>query len=346
MPWFWWAGQSNHEDPTKSLDPSLKEFLKEQQPRPYVPAEPPQKIDEPQQDSQPEVALPDTNKTYEDRPVPPESLYQDGRYAHIWKTYTPQTQIAATTSTAVDRINQAKKDRKREIHRASLENCAFEEEIRQECLNGQNVTSRFRATMTMCNEETKQYTRCYQLQSKFLQALGYMSGLDSDAEHEERIQMHADKLYHRMMDYEAEVEDAKRNHKPIPPLTSVFDPKRPAPTIEQMDVPVAVQARMDAPLHELPPHERELAARAALQEAKIKTSDTAEYQKFAHTMNDERKQRQSKIAKIMGEPIAKWFIPDPEILDKRFDESMKDLRFDRDIWRDDVSPAGSKGSKG
>lgn len=348
MPWFGWASKSNQDDPTKSLDPSLKDFLDKQQPRPYVPAEPPKKAEDASSESQAEVVLPDTNKVYEDRPVPRESLFQDGRYAHLWKTYTPQADISATTSTPVERITTAKKDRKRAVHRAALENCAFEEEIRQECLNGQNVASRFRATVTMCNQETKQYTRCYTLQAKFLQALGFMSSLEPNEEHEERIQMHADKLYHKMMDYEAAVEEATRDNKPIPPLTSVFNSNRPAPTLEQMNVPETMQARMDTPLHELPPHERELAARAALQEAKIRTSDASEFDRYTRTMNEERKQRQAKVSKILGEPIAKFFIPDPEAMGKRFDESVKDVKFDRDIWSDGAgsevaAPERSKG---
>lgn len=343
MPWYWWGGKSDQNDPTKSLDPSLKDFLDKQQPRPYVPAETPKRTEQPKVESTLEAVLPDTNKTYEERPVPKESLFQDGRYAHLWKTYTPQQAIVSTTQTPVERITAAKKNRKRALHRAALENCAFEEEIRQDCLNGQNVTNRFRATATLCNDETKQYTRCYTLQSKFLEALGYMSAIETNEDHEERVQMHADKLYHRMMDYEAAVADAERNNTPIPPLTSVFNPDRPAPTLEQMDVPETVRARMVTPLHELPPHERELAARAALQEAKIKTSDLYEFDQYSRTMNEQRLQRQASVARILGEPIAKFFIPDPEAMEKKFDESMKDINFDRDIWSDQKSqPANTK----
>jgi hypothetical protein len=335
MPWYWWGGSGNQGDPTKNLDPSLKDFLDKQQPRPYVASEPPKKLPEPTKESTVEAVLPDTNKIHQDQPVPKESLYQDGRYAHLWKTYAPQADIESTTMSPVERITAAKKNRKRALHRAALENCAFEEELRQECLNGQNVTSRFRATMTMCNDETKQYTRCYSLQSKFLQALGYMSNTMPDDDHEERIQMHADKLYHKMMDYEAEVEDATRSNRPIPPLTSVFNSSRPAPTLEEMNVPEAVRAQMETPLHELPPHERELAARAALQQAKIKTSDLSEFDSYARTMNEERLQRQAMASRILGEPIAKFFIPDPEVAREKLDESLKVANFDRDVWASD-----------
>lgn len=333
MPWYWWGGKSEESDPAAALNPELKQFLKEQQPRPYIPADshtsPPQSQPKPQPESKEPIP-----PTQEDQTVPPQSLYQDGRYAHLWKTYVPSSTIEAATTTPIDRIQAAKKERKQGIHRAALENCAFEEEIRQQCLSGQNMASRFKGTLTMCNDETKQYNRCYQLQAKFLQALGYMSTYDSTDDFEERIQMHADKLYHRMMDYEAAVDEAKRNHTPIPPLTSVFHPNRPAPTLEEMDMPQPMQARMKTPLSDLPPHERELAARAALQEAKIATSNMDEFHEYATTKNDERQRRQTMLGRIFGEPIAKFFIPDPENAPSKPDGSQR-IGFDREIWREE-----------
>lgn len=174
------------------------------------------------------------------------------------------------------------------------------------------MASRFKGTLTMCNEETKQYTRCYQLQAKFLQALGYMSNYEADDDQLERIQMHADKLYHRMMDYEADVEDAKRNNKPIPPLASIFNPNQPAPTADQMDVPEAVQARMTTPLHELAPHERELAAQAALTERNIKINDAEQFYAYSASIEEDRIRRRGWISKILGDPIANLIIPVPE----------------------------------
>ena len=51
---------------------------------------------------------------------------------------------------------------------------------------------------------------------RFLKALGYLSTYDRPAEVDEQIQMHADSLYHRMLDQERAVEAAKAAGEPIP----------------------------------------------------------------------------------------------------------------------------------
>lgn len=197
------------------------------------------------------------------------------------------------------------------IHRAALENCAFEEEIRRNCFTSGAFKERARARMTMCRQETKAFNRCFQLQAKFLQALGYLTSADSSDEDEEKIQMHADKLYHRMMDYERAVEEAKLNEDPIPPLSSLFDPSRPAPSLEQLQLPKGMEQQMKKPLHELPPHERELAVRAALQEAKMAHLYKDDFENYALEMNEKRKERQQWLIQQFGEPIGKFIIPDP-----------------------------------
>jgi hypothetical protein len=330
------------------LDDDLKQFLKDQQPRPYVPAESSvdaSKLEEaPIASSQPPASVLTSTLSPEDRPLPKESLFQDGRYKHIWKTYIPQDELEAATATPVERVMAAKKDRNRTIHKAALENCAFEEEMQQDCFKGGSLTDRVRGRVTMCNQETKAFNRCYQLQAKFLQALGYMGNSWSTAEDEEKIQMHADKLYHRMMDYEAEAEEAKRNNQPVPPLSSLFNPTRPAPTIEQMALPQAMEEKMKKPLHEYPPHERELAARAALQEARLSDLYAEDLFKFSVSMNEERKARQTWLTRVFGDSIGKFLIPDPP--------SELDIKpytpeeLEREIWKDDLRHVQESGKRG
>ncbi|OAL29449.1 hypothetical protein AYO20_09186 [Fonsecaea nubica] len=341
MGWFW-GGRNAQNDPAKALDDDLKQFLKEQQPRPYVPAEAPAEPSEPPQNLAPtskpsEQTVADAAQPPEDKPLPKESLFQDGRYKHIWKTYIPQDEIIAATSTPVERVLSARKDRNQSIHKAALENCAFEEEMQQICLKGGNVTDRIRGRMTMCHEETKAFNRCYTLQAKFLQALGYMTNAGSSAEDEEKIQMHADKLYHRMMDYEAQVDEAKRNNQPIPPLSSLFNPSRPAPTLEQMALPRAMEDKMKKPLHEYPPHERELAARAALQEAKLTDLYAEDLFKYSVTMNEDRKNRQVFLTRVFGETIGKFLIPDPPKDPNIKPYSIEQL--EREIWKEEDRPS-------
>ena len=309
MSWFW-GNKTSRSDPTASLSPELKDFLDNQQRRPYITSE----ASIPKSDlKSPELAPQTTNTDFNDgqQPLPRESLFQDGRYKDLWKTYVPQGTIEAASTTPVERIIAARKDRRQSVHRAAMENCAFENELQLNCLHSGDLINRTRARLTMCRQETKAFNRCFQLQAKFLQALGYLSDLQSTDADEERIQMHADKLYHRMMDYEAAVEEAKQTKKPIPPLASVFEPDRPAPAMEELEIPRSLENNLSKPVGELPPQERELTVRAALQESKMSHAYASEYNKFALEKNEERKSRQSWLIKAFGEPIGKFIIPDP-----------------------------------
>ena len=110
---------------------------------------------------------------------------------------------------------------------------------------------------------------------------------------------------------EKAVEEARLNDDPIPPLSSVFDPSRPAPSLEQLDLPKKMERQMKTPLSELPPHERELAVRAVLQEARMAHLFKEDFQTYAFEMNEKRKERQQWLIKKFGEPIGKFIIPDP-----------------------------------
>ena len=174
MSWFW-GSKSKQDDPTQSLDADLKKFLDEQQPKPYTPTQLPAapSSDAIEAAKKPLFENPDSNKIHQDRPLPKESLFQDGRYAHLWKTYTPQMDVDAATEKPTDIITRTRKDRKSTISSASLENCAFEQELKEQCL-GLGMKGKLKSRMTMCEEETKTWNRCFTLQGQFLQALGYM----------------------------------------------------------------------------------------------------------------------------------------------------------------------------
>lgn len=330
MSWFW--GKKKEDDPTKSLDSDLKQFLDSQQPRPYT------TVDQTKTDTakaqEPEDLKPKTRAELspDERALPAQSLYQDGRYKHLWKTYVPQSDYEVETSPA-QRVMDAKKERKNSLVQAALENCAFEEELKRSCYKEGTTLERIRGRVTLCSRETKAFNRCFQLQAKFLQALGYAGSVYSTAEEDERIQMHADKLYHRMMDYEAAVDDAKAKGEPIPPLTSVFNPDRPAPTIEQINLPKNLEKGLKTPLKDLPPHEREVAARAILEETKVAQTYADDFFKYTTTLNEGRLDRQKKLVAAFGPTLGKFFIPDApgEHEIKTYDTKQ----LERDFWKDD-----------
>ena len=64
----------------------------------------------------------------------------------------------------------------------------------------------------MCKGRNKEFMRCYTMQARFLKALGFggmvTTGVGGE---EERIQMHADRLYHEMLDREERSEEVKKN---------------------------------------------------------------------------------------------------------------------------------------
>ena len=103
-------------------------------------------------------------------------------------------------------VLSAYKERKRSIGKAALENCAAVHFTLDECFRNGN----WRQRMNMCRHETQALDRCYSMNSRFLKALGYLSAMDRGGEEEERIQMHADKLYLGMLGEEEERKRAKR----------------------------------------------------------------------------------------------------------------------------------------
>lgn len=153
------------------------------------------------------------------------------------------------------------KERRAQIGRAALENCAIELEAQSDCWRGK--TGGIRGRMTLCRQETRKLERCYVMQSvsidelffsgtidvcvgggerlkmantieillqRFLKALGYLSQYERPPEVDEEIQMHADTLYHRMLAQEAAIEEAKASSKPIPTFPPIFSTPLPKTT--------------------------------------------------------------------------------------------------------------------
>ncbi|KAL8847892.1 MAG: hypothetical protein Q9221_007067 [Calogaya cf. arnoldii] len=238
MGWFsGWFGsntstKSNTNDPLRDLDPTLRDFLDKESPVKYQTSAPPPSPPPPKAAHEPtsEQASNNGDPPSTASVVPPESLYQDGRYAHLWSSYRSRGEIESETKTDQEKLMdvlEAYKSRKAMIGKAALENCALEQTALSECF----TNGSWGQTMTMCRAENGAFTRCYTMQARFLKALGYLSAHDRPAEVDERIQMHADKLYHRMLDQERAVEAAKKSGLPIPEFPPLIDPSNsPAPT--------------------------------------------------------------------------------------------------------------------
>ncbi|KAK3702420.1 hypothetical protein LTR37_014886 [Vermiconidia calcicola] len=239
MGWFWDSkpSQSSTGDEAYSkLDPTLRDFLDKesssqqasQTPIPESRERAPRSADGAPTTYRSQIGINTPGLSVENQnsippenqpAVPPESLYQDGRYAHLWKTYRSQSSIDATSKTDQDRlldVVDAYRDRKAAIGRAALENCVMEQIAEKDCFAGGG----WKKYMGMCRTENKAFNRCYTMQSRFLKALGYLSYQHTSDEEEEKIQMHADKLYTEMLQREASIEEAKKAGQEAPK----FDP--------------------------------------------------------------------------------------------------------------------------
>ncbi|KAL9018757.1 MAG: hypothetical protein Q9185_003987 [Variospora sp. 1 TL-2023] len=243
MGWFsGWFGDNNSpqnandDDPLRNLDPSLREFLDKESPAKYeasTPSPPPpqsqhrpstQAKPTPQQPSSTSTAEEEKSDTSTPRPsVPSESLFPDGRYAHLWKTYRPRAEVENALKSDQEKLMdllEGYQSRKARIGKAAMENCALEQEAMSDCYRHGG----WKQTMTMCRKENKAFERCYTMQARFLKALGYLSAEDRPADVDEQIQMHADTLYHRMLAQEAAAASAKANNLPAPTFEPLISP--------------------------------------------------------------------------------------------------------------------------
>ncbi|KAJ4421015.1 hypothetical protein N0V85_000360 [Neurospora sp. IMI 360204] len=236
--WFGSSSSSDESDPLGKLDPKLREFLARESPVKYTTQ---QEQEQQQQSQHPSSSTPakapvptatdkqqqqqqqQTQDEQQQQPaVPRASLYQDGRYAHLWKTYRPQYEIEAETKTDHEKLMdvlEGFKERKAMIGKAALENCAEEQLDWNNCMKFGSWADR----ATMCRDTVRKFERCYNMQSKLLKALGYLQTYDRSPEVDEDIQMHADVLYHRMLDQEAEIEKCKAEGRPVPAFPSLFE---------------------------------------------------------------------------------------------------------------------------
>ncbi|KAK4172211.1 hypothetical protein QBC36DRAFT_338407 [Triangularia setosa] len=246
MGWFdGWFGPSSNDasDPLAHLDPKLREFLQKEAPVKYTPSSeqnpqapiiPPHR----QLDAQSQKEQENASQSS----VPPESLFPDGRYAHLWKTYTPQSTIEAATKTDHEKLMDvldSYKDRKAAIGRAALENCADEQFTWATCMKSGGVKAR----LTMCSDDVKKFERCYNNQSRLLKALGYLNTYGRSAEDDERIQMRADELYHQMLRQEEEIKKAKEEGRQAPEFRSVLEEAAKVRAKQQGNVAAAAAAQ-------------------------------------------------------------------------------------------------------
>lgn len=159
MGWFWSGSQS---DPVKKLDPSLREYLEQETPDKYVPAP------ELKQPAPAPTPLPESKESASpsEPKVPAASLFQDGRYADLWKTY--KAPVIADESSGVrgaERVIEKFKERGNTVQRAAMENCALEHEDLTYCFQRGNWRKQIESRLTLCAAENRTFSRCFLTQT-------------------------------------------------------------------------------------------------------------------------------------------------------------------------------------
>jgi hypothetical protein len=179
MGWFWGSSDSNDDgkskDPLRDLDPSLRDFLKKESPVKYDSSNPPSNSkpapSEPSGEARKQLenaaeGKPAYSENGSAPAVPEQSLYKDGRYAHLWKTYQSQSEIENSNKSDQEKIVdvlEGYKHRKTEIGKAALENCALEQWEVNDCFRNGSWSSR----LTLCRAENRKLERCYMMQSVY-----------------------------------------------------------------------------------------------------------------------------------------------------------------------------------
>lgn len=251
MGWLdnWWT----QDDPLKDLDLELRDYLRKETQKPSSSGAQSTVADarsyreqlgisaaskgNPYQPQPPTQEAPELKD--EERPLPSASLFQDGRYKDLWKTYKPQREIEEAGKSDEEKLLDivgAFKEVQASVGRAAMENCADEQFAIHDCFRSGSWSAR----MTMCKAENRRLTRCINMQKRFLRALGFASINARPDDESERIQMHADRLYQRMLKHEELTEKAKKEGTPTPVLPSLDE-----------SLPDDIRAKVDNPDHRI-----------------------------------------------------------------------------------------------
>ncbi|KAI0109067.1 hypothetical protein GGR51DRAFT_105191 [Nemania sp. FL0031] len=299
-----WASSRSADDPLRKLDPKLREFLEKESPVKYGSTPPP--TAESSTSSTPSTETTTTGESSDDKPtvVPAESQFQDGRYAHLWKSYRPLAEVEAETKSDHEKLMdvlEGYKERKAQIGRAALENCALEQVDWRSCMSNPSWSER----MTLCRDQVRKFERCYTTQTRLLKALGYLSTFDQSPEVEEDIQMHADTLYHRMLKQEAEIAAAKKEGRPIPKFAPLIT--RPVVATPEQELTPEQQELLKAKLEKVAEEDRAAEEEAFRGEIRAKAEVASKVQGLWRQQELDRQMRKEKGEETMWDKVAGVF---------------------------------------
>lgn len=142
-------------------------------------------------------------------------------------------------------------------------------------------------------------------QQRLLKALGYLNALDRSPEMDERIQMHADKLYHQMLEQDAAIEKAKAEGLPEPKFESLI-PKNTAE--EQVaNLSEEAQKRYQAALEKVGERERTAEEAAIQADMRSKAEMVGKVKELWKEQEAEREARKARGEETLKDRVSALF---------------------------------------
>lgn len=142
---------------------------------------------------------------------------------------------------------------------------------------------------------------------RLLKALGYLNALDRSPETDERIQLHADKLYHQMVEQENAIAQAQKEGKPIPKFEPVIPKQVADAATEAALMSDSAKKRVAEKLDGMSEQERAAEQAAVDAEMRAKAQMVEKIQSLWKEQEAERKARIEKGEASMWDRMASAF---------------------------------------
>ncbi len=149
-----------------------------------------------------------------------------------------------------------------------------------------------------------------------------MARFDRPPEVDEKIQMHADTLYHRMLDQEKAIAEAKASGLPVPSFPPIISSSSPSasssPSSETSDstkdkqiradqLKPSIQKQLKRQLDSLTPEEREIEEKAIAAEIAAGERLIVKLDSLQEERAKNRKERKEQGKSTFGDKITEWF---------------------------------------
>jgi hypothetical protein len=155
---------------------------------------------------------------------------------------------------------------------------------------------------------------CLIWSQKFLKALGYLSTFDRPPELDEKIQMHADSLYHRMLEQEKAIEAAKAEGRTLPTFPALLSSEsknlllsKEDGGLQPSDLKPTVQKGLKKRLEGLKDEEREVEERAINAEIQAGVQVAKQLGSIYEKQAEERRIRKDQGKETIGDKINSIF---------------------------------------